>query len=57
MACLARGVLVLGSGGRIPLAEGRVLRPPPPPPVTFLSRPDGTATANLAEMDGLLQDV
>ena len=26
------------------------------PPVTFLSRPDGTATANLAEMDGLLQD-
>ena len=25
-------------------------------PVTFLSRPDGTATANLAEMDGLLQD-
>ena len=27
------------------------------PPVTFLSRPDGTATANLAEMDGLLQDV
>ena len=26
------------------------------PPVTFLSRPDGTATANLAEMDGLLKD-
>ena len=26
------------------------------PPVTFLSRPDVTATANLAEMDGLLQD-
>ena len=26
------------------------------PPVTFLTRPDGTATANLAEMDGLLQD-
>ena len=26
------------------------------PPVTFLSRPDCTATANLAEMDGLLQD-
>ena len=26
------------------------------PPVTFLSRPDGTATANLGEMDGLLQD-
>ena len=26
------------------------------PPVTFLSRPDGTATADLAEMDGLLQD-
>ena len=26
------------------------------PPVTFLSRPDATATANLAEMDGLLQD-
>ena len=26
------------------------------PPVTFRSRPDGTATANLAEMDGLLQD-
>ena len=26
------------------------------PPVTFLSWPDGTATANLAEMDGLLQD-
>ena len=25
-------------------------------PVTFLSTPDGTATANLAEMDGLLQD-
>ena len=26
------------------------------PPVTFLSRPDGTGTANLGEMDGLLQD-
>ena len=26
------------------------------PPVTFLSKPDGTATANPAEMDGLLQD-
>ena len=26
------------------------------PPVTFLSTPDGTATANLAEMDGLLHD-
>ena len=26
------------------------------PAVTFLTRPDGTATANLAEMDGLLQD-
>ena len=26
------------------------------PPVTFLTRPDGTATANLAEMDALLQD-
>ena len=26
------------------------------PPITFLSRPDGTATANLVEMDGLLQD-
>ena len=26
------------------------------PPVTFLSKPDGTATANFAEMDGLLQD-
>ena len=26
------------------------------PPVTFLSGPDGTATAHLAEMDGLLQD-
>ena len=26
------------------------------PPVTFLSRSDGTATANLAETDGLLQD-
>ena len=26
------------------------------PPLTFLSKPDGTATANLAEMDGLLQD-
>ena len=26
------------------------------PPFTFLSKPDGTATANLAEMDGLLQD-
>ena len=26
------------------------------PPVTFLSRADSTATANLAEMDGLLQD-
>ena len=26
------------------------------PPVTFLTRPDGTATASLAEMDGLLQD-
>ena len=26
------------------------------PPVTFVSRPDGTATANLAEMDGVLQD-
>ena len=26
-------------------------------PVTFLSRPDGTATANLAEMDGLLHDI
>ena len=26
------------------------------PAVTFLSKPDGTATANLAEMDGLLQD-
>ena len=26
------------------------------PPVTFLSRPHGTATTNLAEMDGLLQD-
>ena len=26
------------------------------PPVTFLSTPDGTATTNLAEMDGLLQD-
>ena len=26
------------------------------PPVTFLSKPGGTATANLAEMDGLLQD-
>ena len=25
-------------------------------PVTFLSRPDGTAAANVAEMDGLLQD-
>ena len=24
------------------------------PPVTFLSMPDGTATANLAAMDGLL---
>ena len=29
---------------------------PTPPPVTFLSRPNGNATANLAEMDGLLQD-
>ena len=27
------------------------------PPVTFLTRPDGTATASLAEMDGLLQDL
>ena len=26
------------------------------PPVTFLTRPDGTATANLSDMDGLLQD-
>ena len=26
------------------------------PPVTFLSKPDGTATANLAEMDGPLRD-
>ena len=26
------------------------------PPVTFLTRPDGTATASPAEMDGLLQD-
>ena len=26
------------------------------PPVTFLSRPDGTATSSLAKMDGLLQD-
>ena len=26
------------------------------PPVTFLSRLDGTRTANLGEMDGLLQD-
>ena len=25
-------------------------------PVTFLTRPDGTAAASLAEMDGLLQD-
>ena len=30
VARLARGVLVLGSGGRIPLAKGRVLRPPWP---------------------------
>ena len=29
---------------------------PTPPPVTFLTRPDGTAPASLAEMDGLLQD-
>ena len=26
------------------------------PLVTFLARPDGTATADLGEMDGLLQD-
>ena len=26
------------------------------PPVTFLSWPDGTATAHPAQMDGLLQD-
>ena len=26
------------------------------PPVTFLSRPEGTATSNPVEMDGLLQD-
>ena len=26
------------------------------PPVTFLTKPDGTATANLAEMDGFLHD-
>ena len=51
---MARGGLVhkLALECRVPVAQGRVLAPP----VTFLTRPNGTAKANLREMDGLLQD-
>ena len=51
MARVARGVLVLRSGGRVPLAQGRILCPP-----GHLPHQAGWHGHGLAEMDGLLQD-